>query len=121
MSKTFKQTAQLDPSVLMIVDCINLGFRWKHSGQAVFLEDYQKTVTSLRQSYSAGKVVLACDQGSSKYRKNLFPEYKANREALREEQTEEEAIAFERFFKEFNRTMEAYKQEDLYPLFRFMD
>lgn len=119
MSKTFQTITETMNSTAMIVDCLNLGFRWKHSGATEFVEDYKKTVESLKRSYNAGQVILACDSGSSSYRKAILPTYKQNRKDKFEEQTPEEREAFERFFQEFNNTMESYLEESKYPLFRF--
>lgn len=119
MSKTFQTITQTMNSTALIVDCLNLGFRWKHSGATEFVEDYKKTVESLKKSYGAGQVILACDSGSSSYRKAILPTYKQNRKDKFDEQTAEEREAFERFFQEFNNTMESYLQESKYPLFRF--
>jgi len=103
----------------MIVDCLNLGFRWKHSKATSFLDEYQNTVESLKRSYKASKVILACDSGSSSFRKNILPTYKQGRKDKFETQTEQEKEEFEVFFNEFNRTMEDYVLKDKYPLFRF--
>lgn len=119
MSIEFNKVQELDQSTLMIVDCLNLGFRWKHSGDTDFLDSYQKTVDSLRKSYKAQHVILACDSGSSNYRKTIYPEYKQNRKDKFDQQTVEEQLAFERFFTEFNRVMDDYKAKAKYPLFRF--
>lgn len=119
MSKTFQTITQTMNSTTLIVDCLNLGFRWKHSGATEFVEEYKKTVESLKKSYGAGQVILACDSGSSSYRKAILPTYKQNRKDKFDEQTPEEREAFERFFQEFNNTMESYLQESKYPLFRF--
>lgn len=119
MSIEFNKMQEMESTTLMIVDCLNLGFRWKHSGDTDFLDSYVKTVESLRKSYKAAKVVLTCDSGSSSYRKNIYPLYKQNRKDKFDTQTEEEQLAFERFFTEFNRVMDHYKTESDYPLFRF--
>lgn len=119
MSKTFQTITDESSSTVLIVDCLNLGFRWKHSGATDFLDEYQKTVESLKRSYKAGQVILACDSGSSSYRKAILPSYKQNRKDKFEEQTQQEREAFERFFQEFNRTMEDYQDKNKYPLFRF--
>jgi 5'-3' exonuclease len=87
-------------------------------GKSNYQDSYIKMVESLRRSYGAGKVVLACDSGASKYRKNLYPLYKQNREEKRELQTAEEAMEFQLFFEEFNKTMETCNTGS-YPLFRF--
>lgn len=118
MAKTFQTMSTLDPEVLMIVDSLNLAFRYKHSGALDFVDDYQRTVDSLRKSYGAGKVIMTCDSGASAYRKQLYPEYKQNRKDKQEQQTPEEAAQFALFFEEFNRVMDAYA-ESQYPLFRF--
>lgn len=119
MSKTFQTITDESSSTVLIVDCLNLAFRWKHSGATDFLDDFQKTVESLKRSYKASKVILACDSGSSSYRKAILPSYKQNRKDKFEEQTQQEREAFERFFQEFNRTMEDYQDKNKYPLFRF--
>ena len=118
MAKTFQTMSTLDPEVLMIVDSLNLAFRYKHSGALDFVDDYRRTVESLRKSYSAGKVVMACDSGASKYRKELYPLYKQNRKDKQEQQTPEEEVEFQLFFEEFNRVMESYEGSP-YPVFRF--
>lgn len=110
---------QESENTLMIVDCLNLGFRWKHSGDQVFLEDYKRTVDSLKKSYKAKYVILACDSGSSSYRKSLYPQYKQNRKDKYETQTAEEQKAFEIFFNEFNRTIASYIEDNKYPVLRF--
>lgn len=117
--KTFKQTIELDPNTIMIVDALNLAFRWKHSGATKFLEDYMHTVESLRKSYKAEKVIIACDSGSSSYRKEIFPDYKQNRKELYEAQSESERLAFGRFFKEFNLVIDEYKNSSKYPTLKF--
>lgn len=119
MAKTFKTMSTLDPTVLMIVDSLNLAFRWKHSGELDFLEAYIRTVDSLRKSYGAGKVIMTSDMGSSSYRKGIYPEYKGNREEKRALQTPEEAKEFELFLDEFNNVMESFVETSSYPVIRF--
>lgn len=119
MATDFKTITQLDNSRLMIVDGLNLAFRYAHSKQKDFVEDYIATVASLQKSYKAGTVIIACDEGSSSYRKELLPEYKQNRKDKYELQTEAEAKAFEDFFKEFNRTIEIVKDTGKYPVLRY--
>jgi 5'-3' exonuclease len=119
MSKSFKKMAELDPQVLMVVDALNLAFRWKHSGQLEFVHDYLTTIESLRKSYGAGKVIIACDHGSSAYRKALYPLYKQNRKDKQELSSEEDQKLFELFFEEFLRVIECYVESSNYPVFRF--
>ena len=75
MSKTFQQVSS-EENCLMVVDALNLAFRWKHTGATDFAEDYLRTVDSLRKSYKARWVIVAADQGSSSYRKEIYPDYK---------------------------------------------
>ena len=102
---------------VLIVDALNLAFRWKHMGSTKFVDDYVKTVKSFARSYNAGTVIITADQGSSSYRKDIFPEYKGNRTLLREEQTAAEKRDFELFFKEYEATLEALATEFL--LFKY--
>jgi 5'-3' exonuclease len=76
-------------------------------------------VDSLKKSYKADRIIIACDKGSSTYRKGIYPEYKANRTKLRETQTVEDKEEFERFFKEFEATMLQIEYGTNYPLLRF--
>ena len=82
MAKTFQKLTSTDPKTVMILDSLNLAFRWKHSGETDFLEAYIKTVESLRKSYNCGKVIIACDKGSSSYRKTIYEDYKQNRHRI---------------------------------------
>jgi DNA polymerase-1 len=118
MSKTFKIMQQTE-NTLLVVDSLNLAFRYKHSGATDFAEDYLRTVQSLKKSYKASKVIIAGDQGSSQYRKQLYPEYKQNRKDKFAEQTEAEKAAFELFFEDFTKTLDYIQQTTDYPVLRF--
>lgn len=118
MSKTFKIMQQTE-NTLLVVDALNLAFRYKHSGATDFAEDYLRTVQSLKKSYKASKVIIACDQGSSKYRKDLYAEYKQNRKDKFEQQTEAEKAQFELFFEDFTKTLEFIRETTDYPVVRF--
>jgi 5'-3' exonuclease len=115
----FSDATKMNPNTVMIVDSLNLAFRWKHSGAKEFKDQFINTVESLKKSYKAGKVIIACDEGSSSYRKEIFPEYKQNRKDKYASQTEQERLDFEAFFKEFNATIDIYKEVDDYPVLRF--
>jgi 5'-3' exonuclease len=118
MSKSFQQvTAQ--ENTLMVVDALNLAFRYKHSGATDFAEDYLRTVVSLQKSYKASKVILACDQGSSSYRKAIYPQYKQNRKDKFETQTEAEKAAFELFFEDFQAALAHIQENTEYPVIKF--
>ena len=101
----------------LIVDALNLAFRWKHQGRTDFRYEYQRTVLSLAQSYDCNKVIITADWGSSTYRKNISPDYKQNRKDKFAEQSEEERIAFEEFFEEYEATLELLAED--YTILRF--
>jgi len=101
---------------LLIVDGLNLAFRWKHQNILDFKYDYIRTIESLAKSYKAGTIIVCADGGST-YRKEIYPEYKANRKERYAEQTEQEAKEFEMFMAEFQDTLTLIKQK--YPVFHF--
>lgn len=101
----------------LVVDALNLAFRYKHQGRTDFRYDYQKTVQSLAKSYNCSKVIITADWGSSTYRKEINPDYKQNRKDKFAEQTEEERMAFEEFFEEFEATLEVLAED--YPVLRY--
>lgn len=99
-------TLERPESTVMIVDALNLAFRWKHSGKLNFVDEYIQTVYSLAKSYNAGTVIIAADWGSSSYRRDIYPEYKLDRKEKYETQTPAEKEAFEAFFQEYERVLE---------------
>lgn len=107
MAFTFKEKIlEANPKNTLIVDALNLAFRWKHQGRNDFRFDFIQTVESLAQSYRSKRIIITADWGSSTYRKALDPEYKADRKERFKDQTEEEKMAFEAFFDEFEETLE---------------
>jgi 5'-3' exonuclease len=118
MSITFKKATESE-NTLMIVDALNLAFRYKHSGATDFAEDYLRTVESLKKSYKASHVIIACDQGSSSYRKELSDVYKQNRKDKQAQQTDAEAAAFELFFEDFLATLKYIQENTNYPVIKF--
>jgi 5'-3' exonuclease len=102
---------------LLVVDALNLAFRWQHQGVTTFCDTYVATVKSLAKSYKAKNVIIAADKGSSQYRKQLYPEYKQNRKERFEKQTEAEKQQFEEFFQEFEHTLDTLAE--MYPVLRF--
>ena len=117
MAKDFDRIKEMSDSTLMVVDGLNLAFRYLHAKSTQFVDDYIRVVDSLKKSYKAGKVIIVCDKGSSSYRKSIYPDYKANRKEKFENQTEEERLAFEEFFAEFEKTL--LQIETIYPVLRF--
>lgn len=91
---------------IMLVDGLNLAFRYKHGNRETFAEDYLRTVNSLAKSYNVKYVVILSDWGSSKYRLELYPEYKGDRKERIAKQTQEEQDAFIAFIEEFNKALE---------------
>lgn len=106
-----KLVGELPSENLLIVDAMNLAFRWKHQGATQFVDEYVRTVKSLARSYSCGQIVVAADMGGSVYRREIFPEYKANRKELYANDTEEEKEATRKFFDEYERVLEACTRE----------
>ena len=116
---TFNFTDKLinDGNCTLIVDALNLAFRWKHQGRTDFRYDYQNTVKSLAKSYDCKRIIITADWGSSTYRKTIAPDYKQNRKDKFAEQSEEERIAFEEFFEEFEESLNLLREE--YPILRY--
>jgi 5'-3' exonuclease len=89
---------------LLLIDGVNVAFRYLHrKNYDNYTDDYIRTVSSLGKSYSAKKVICCFDSGASVYRKNIFPDYKGNRNVAR---TEEEQERFEKFFNCLNQTID---------------
>lgn len=108
-----------EPSSLMIVDSLNLAFRYKHAKAVDFAEDYMRTVASLKKSYKCDKLIIAGDVGASTYRRALYPEYKQNRKDKFANQTPEEKEEFEAFFAEVKGILDKYDELGTYPVIRF--
>ena len=106
-----------DANSTLIVDALNLAFRWKHQGRTDFRYDYQSTVKSLAKSYDCKNVIITADWGSSSYRKAIAPDYKQNRKDKFAEQSDAERIAFEEFFEEFEASLEVLAED--YPVLRY--
>lgn len=117
--KTFNTFTESSNTTALVVDSLNLCFRYRTKNVTSFVEDYVRTVESLKKSYKAGKVIILADWGKSSYRKSIFPEYKGNRELLRADQTPEEEQFFKEFFDEYLRVLEYYKTNTKYPVLRF--
>lgn len=101
---------------LMLVDFLNLCFRYKHANKKQFTAEVISTIQSLGQSYSAKDIIILGDWGSS-WRKSIYPEYKANRQELRDKQTPQETQEFEEFLDEANRALRAL--DDYFQVFKF--
>jgi len=117
MSKTFSEVKSGDQKGVMLVDALNLSFRYKHKRQRNFAADYIRTIESLANSYGCGTIILCADKGGSTYRKAIYPEYKQNRKEQFKNQTEEEKQAFEEFIEDYEHALELASKT--YPLLRF--
>ena len=117
MTFTFKSQLEKSNDTVLIVDALNLAFRWKHQKRTDFCEEYIQTVKSLAQSYKCGRIIITADQGSSSYRIALSPNYKISRKEKYKDQTPEEKQAFIEFFEEYENTLEALAEQ--YLVFRF--
>lgn len=118
MVKMSDYLTELPSENLMIVDALNLAFRWKHQGSLVFAQEYARTVESLARSYKCGKIVIAADWGGSLYRREIYPEYKANRKELYKDDTPEQKEFTEKFFNEYEVTLELLDSMG-YDVFRY--
>lgn len=129
----------IEPLNLMIVDVMNLSFRFKPratkftpKNMSEFTEPMQasvkntlakmgeemlKTIYSLAKSYNVKDIILVGDCKGSTYRKEIYPEYKANREERYANQSEVEAWMAKEYFQALDAAYELmYKA---LPLFRF--
>ncbi len=50
---------------LVIIDLLNLCFRYKHKNVKNFSADLINTIHSFGRSYKAKEIIVACDWGSS--------------------------------------------------------
>lgn len=105
MKLSDKMTKKLDNNNLLLVDSMNLAFRWKHQKKTIFSLEYMRTVESLAQSYDCANIIILADQGVSAYRQNICEEYKSNRKEKYKDQTEEEKAEMLRFFNEYDKTL----------------
>jgi 5'-3' exonuclease len=106
MAFNFNDRAKGSTGKTLVVDALNLAFRWKHQGSTDFRDEYLTTVKSLAHSYNCGNIIITADWGSSSYRKGLLPTYKGDRKDKYATQTEEEKQAFAAFFEEYDATIE---------------
>lgn len=113
----FTMAEKLAKNNVMIVDALNLAFRWKHSKAHKFVDDYLATVASIATSYSCNKIIITADKGESTYRLGLLPEYKGNRRDKYATQTEQDKEDFMRFLEEYYRVLEAL--EERYVVLRY--
>ena len=95
---------------LIIVDGLNIAFRWRYKRVPYYTNAYVRTVESLAKSYNCGNMIRLADGGST-YRKNIYPEYKGNRKDKYDTQTETEKKEFEQFLGEFANAFKKLKSK----------
>jgi 5'-3' exonuclease len=98
-----------DPKNTLIVDGLNLAFRWKHAGNVYDMPfGFEDTIKSLAKSYDCGKIVVLADGGSA-WRKSIHPGYKMTRRLKHENDTPEEKEASQEFFGYYEKTLQKCK------------
>jgi len=112
----FNSTKGMNRQNLMVVDFLNLCFRYKHANKKNYTAEVVSTIQSLGSSYEAKDIIIAGDWGSY-WRKDLYPDYKANREAMKAKQTPEEQASFMEFLDEANRALKVLEEQ--YTVFKF--
>lgn len=94
-----------DPKNTLLVDALNLAFRWKHAGDPFKMpNDFSDTVASLAKSYDCGTVIVLADGGSA-WRKSLLPTYKSTRRAQAEAASADEKLLAKQFFEFYDETL----------------
>lgn len=103
---------------LLLVDCMNFAFRFKHRGKTDFAAEFLSTIQSFAKSYGAKQVVLLADLKQSAFRKHLSDgTYKAGRKDKYKDQTEDEKAQVAAFFEGYEKALELASTQ--YPLLRF--
>lgn len=116
-------------SNMLIVDGKNLGHRWRtlydnliketdgmdpeevhailesESENYVFDSNLANTIASLKKSYECNTVVVLDDVSHSRFRKELYPEYKANRKFKRDNEEENAKIIGAAFYNNLKRAV----------------
>jgi len=101
---------------LLLLDCLNFAFRFKHRSVVDFAAEFLTTIGSFAKSYSARTVILLADKKYSKYRKDIDPDYKGGRKKVHEAQTDEAKEQAKIFFEGYERALELAQTR--YPLLR---
>ena len=102
---SFKSQIMEPNNNVLIVDAMNIAFRWKYNGKKDFEDDYVRTVESLAKSYECSNIIIAADWSSSKWRMSISPDYKADRKEKYKDQTPKEKEDTKDFFEEYERTL----------------
>jgi len=117
MAFSFNDKLENEGGGTLIVDSLNLAFRWKHRGDTDFRYKYQQTVQSLAKSYNCDRIIITADLGASSFRRDIDEEYKQNRAEKIAKQTEKEKMDFEEFISEYEETLSLLQSD--YRILRF--
>lgn len=101
----------------LVVDALNVSFRYKHAGIIDFADNLKSTIESIAQSYGCGTIIICADWGSSTYRLRLDPLYKSARKESYATQTQEEADEFQEFLQGYERALELLSE--YFPVLRY--
>lgn len=113
MSKPITAHEPCDPKNTLIVDSLNLAFRWRHSKKDFDIpHEMPRTIESLARSYDCGTIVVLGDMGST-WRKSIHPGYKLSRQKLYENQTEAEAEDIKNFFDYVDKALENCRENGM--------
>lgn len=105
---------------VMVVDALNLAFRYKHGlsksaelpDNLDFTQSYIGTIQSLAASYKCSHIIVACDKGGSTYRKSIHPGYKQARRDKHDSASEREKLESTIFFDAFENAMKEVEALD---------
>lgn len=128
---------------LLVVDCLNLCFRFKHTlyksedvacpewatledmvevmreelAHVYFKDGFINTINSLAASYRCSNIIVAADLGSSAWRKALYPEYKGDRAKKYGDQPLVEQAIGKVFMEHYYKLLEDLKSEGINTMF----
>ena len=71
MAFNFEDKIGGDAGTALVVDALNLAFRWKHQGRTDFRHDYVAVVKSLATSYNCGNMKSTAGVGTASCRKQM--------------------------------------------------
>jgi 5'-3' exonuclease len=86
-----------------VIDTKLLVYNLKHSGSDIL--NVFNSIGKVLGNFPKGKVILCADLGESRYRKELYPQYKGHRKALRKDAEEHEA-----FNQKYRKIIELFKK-----------
>ena len=88
---------------LLLVDVSSIAFRFVKNPDSM-VDGLASMIYSFAASYGAKEIVACCDYGKSKYRSDMYPEYKASR---KKERTPEEQADIDHYYECQNHAIES--------------